>query len=302
MAQPPLRPIISAAGRDVWNNKLAALKAGWPQVAFYLVMVGGEVLLAATTPGFLPHPTADAILLFQHRLNELQLAVMPLTLVATPLCYGGWTNFITRGEAEWSLKGRNILAGLAATVKLLAVWLGVAVLIGTGIGTSAMGYRQSPLLGLVFSGLTLLGTIGLVTILLRLALVLPYAAASGRSDFSTSFRLSMPHVGLLFRLVAVSALLGLLAMLGAFVPLGLIAGLFAGVVALGYYLLHEAGLSLWPVWLLGGLGAAALLLATAVIESFYQMFLRGVLIRAYLTLTGTAAAEPVNPWHVQSLS
>jgi len=204
MAAIPVRATLNAAWRDVWNNKTAAVRAGWPLLSTYLAFVALRDSRAA------------------QNVWAWGLIVLALNFCATALNAGAWVRFVARGESRWHLRGRSFVPVALMLLKLLLL-LFVAVVV--------IDLLSRVLFSRVLYLLAVEGNAGAVMCLVVWLgfIAIPNAAVAGKPDLWDAFIIARNHVQELSRFFLIFVLVVLVAIL-LLREIEILVGLFAAML------------------------------------------------------------------------
>lgn len=278
----PVWPLIAAAWGEVWHEKPALIKAGWP--VFIVVLAS---ILAQMAWSFPAPPRLSPVEILGGTSGShnflVQLLTTPALICANSLAFGAWSRLVAGGEIRWGVGGRAFLPVLLVRLKALIAFV---IVFAAGLwayrGFSGWGERE-PALRFASLAIMPICVIALDLLTVKFSLLVPYAALTEHFDLRGGIAPTRGHGWLLFLLLLCSATTILALLVTGTLMLTLI------VAVLGSILIHA---HLQP-----GLAKFVIGVASAVgIFSVYfpcLMFAVGVVTRAYLAL---APKPERNPW------
>jgi len=181
----------------VWQNKAAALRAGWPLM---LTILGGLVLrLKGYFTNLQDFRAVQGLLLWA-------LVLFVAHLCASALNAGAWVRFVAVGEIHWHLRGRGFVPVVWMMLKLLLLLFSAAFAISFLAGLllpDAVGPFAVMGVAIVLMGASALLAFSAI----------PYAALTGKCDLRGVFSLARSRLWESSRILVMFALIALLLIL-----------------------------------------------------------------------------------------
>jgi len=273
--------MIAAAWDDVWRERSAVIKAGWPVFIVVLGAILAQMIWSLPMPLRLsPIPLLGGTSSSHN--YAIQSLTAPILLCANSFAIGAWARLIASGEIGWGLGRRGFLPVLLVRLKALAAYLVVLALGLAAYRALELGGRREFAARLASFLIPPICLIGLDVLTVRLSLVVPYAALTEKSDLRGGMALARGHGWPLFLLILCAATTVLAVIVAGTLGLTLV------VAVLGSVLVHSNLPPALSRCLIGLVSAAGVFM----VYFPCLLFAVGVLTRAYLEVVRQAEPDP----------